>query len=167
MAEEAIGLAKSLSWTVEWGPSYLIPQESSVEVPSSALIPTSRGRDLGNKKSYSVENEELKNWDRVEVYGTGMKWFFWQGRMLIDLEESDETEDEMEGDEWTNPELRQSIAASSMLKVRNPLSPTFFGSGKVNSNQISQLSMFISEKHITTLFINTTLTPSQQRNLER
>jgi hypothetical protein len=28
-----------------------------------------------------------------------MKGFFWQGRMLIDLEESDETEDEMEGDE--------------------------------------------------------------------
>ena len=137
MAEEAIGLAKSLNWTVEWGPNYLIhPAEIQEEAVSSVELLPKQGRALDNENNISVEGEKLKNWDKVEVYGTGMTGYFMNGTMLIDLDEMADEEEDKEfeddnGDEWTNPELRQNIAVSSMLKIRSQGSPVFFGSGKV------------------------------------
>jgi hypothetical protein len=130
MAEEAVGLAKSLNWSVEWGPSYLNPKKDEEEAVNCVNLVPSEGRKLGIKR-LSVEGEQLNNWDRVEVYGTGLKGYYWNGKMLIDAAES-ESDSDIEGDEWTNPELRESIAASSMVKVRKPSSNFFFGTGKVN-----------------------------------
>ena len=140
MAEEAIGLAKSLSWFVDNGPNFMkLSLDPSFEAPeapvsSSELIrpPEGRqGRKLGRKTKYSVEGELLKNWDKVEVYGTGLKGYYMNGDLMIDLEESSETEEEEIGDEWTDAILRQDIAVSSMVKVRKPGSLSYFGPRKV------------------------------------
>lgn len=136
MAEEAIGLAKSLSWTVETGPNFLNPlkedkpEDDPQAVSSTSLIPK-QGRRVG-PNNLSIEGESLKNWDRVEVAGTGMEGYYYNGTLVLDLdEEHSESASEDEGDEWTNPELRKNIAASSMIRIRKPSSYLFFGSGKV------------------------------------
>lgn len=167
MAEEAIGLAKSLDWVVEWGPNYLVPKvpllESSEVLVEPVAEKNTNGRVIDYQNKVSVEGEKLKNWDRVEVSGTGMKGYYYNGKMLLDLDETDEESDEEEiGDEWTNAELRQSIALSNMIRIRKPSANHFFGSGKV-----LEIASFISEKYVSTLFINTILTASQQRNIER
>lgn len=168
MAEEAIGLAKSLSWTVELGPNFLsLPNAGEPindSVDSTKLIPKKRGRKIGPNR-YSVEGEELKNWDRVEAYGTGLTGFYWNGKMLLDLDFSDESNSD--GDEWTNADLRNSIAASSIIKIRRPSSSQFFGRGKVKYKQLQEISNFIENHSITTLYINSILTALQQRNIER
>ncbi|OMJ71417.1 hypothetical protein SteCoe_30379 [Stentor coeruleus] len=172
MAEEAIGLAKSLSWTVEMGPNFLNPfkneqtEAESEAVSSTALLPY-KGRHIG-PNNISIEGEHLKNWDRVEVAGTGMEGYYYNGTLVLDLDEefSDSSSDD-EGNEWTNPELRHNIAASSMIRIRRPTSHLFFGSGKVTYKQIQEISSYIIQQHITTLYINTIITPLQQRNIEK
>ena len=139
MAEEAVGLAKSLNWVVEWGPSYMNPPKPEdnpdlIDIPSTPPAET-HGRDLDliNENRVSVEGERLNNWDKVTVPGTSVKGYYMNGKLLFSMNDSseDEEDDDEYGDEWSNAQLRQNIAVSSMLRVRNPNSNLFFGTGKV------------------------------------
>ena len=70
----------------------------------------------------------------------------------------------MESDnEWQNPNLRESVAKSSLIRCRKISSTTFFTKGKLN-----ELGLFIKqEKEINAIFINTTLTAIQVKKLEK
>ena len=70
--------------------------------------------------------------------------------------EMDEMKDEEADlyDEWKNELLRESIAKSSLIKVRQIHSSTFFTKGKLN-----ELGHFLKEnKSINVVFVNSTLT---------
>jgi hypothetical protein len=57
-------------------------------------------------------------------------------------------------DEWKDALLRESVAKSSLVRVRKIHSGTFFPKGKLND-----LGFFLKEnKDINVVFINTTLT---------
>lgn len=69
--------------------------------------------------------------------------------------EFDEANDENDlQDEWKNELLRESVAKSSLIKVRKIHSGTFFTKGKMND-----LGYFIKEnKSVNVVFINSQLT---------
>lgn len=74
-----------------------------------------------------------------------------------------ETEgNEEEKDEWQNPSLRESLALHSLLRVRQPLSSHFLGKG-----QLSTIHSRLISHSISLVFLNTSLTPLQHRNLEK
>ena len=71
---------------------------------------------------------------------------------MVDMKEEDENDIE---DEWKNVLLRESIAKSSLVKLRRIHSGTFFQKGKMN-----EMGFFIKENpDINVVFINSTLTP--------
>lgn len=101
LAEEAIGLAKSAGWEV----------------------------DYGMKFQSLTEEEEEEN---------GTK------------------------DEWEDEELRESIAVGSLMRVRSANSPTFLGKG-----QLASVHSHLHSSHIPLVFVNSSLSPLQLRNLEK
>ncbi|OMJ81041.1 hypothetical protein SteCoe_18606 [Stentor coeruleus] len=162
MAEEAIGLVKSLSWTVEMGPNFLNPlKENQPEVMNPLSLLPDNDHPI-NPIASSIENENLKTPDQVYLSDSVKESYNIKTQTLsINQDNSDSSSDD-EGNEWTNPELRHNIAASSMIRIRKPSSYLFFGTGK-----ISELTAYIIQSHITILYINTILTPLQQRNIEK
>ena len=63
-------------------------------------------------------------------------------------------DDEVQDDEWTNAELRDSFATSCLIRCRKISSTTYFTKGKLN-----ELGMYIKDNQaINTVFINSTLT---------
>lgn len=80
--------------------------------------------------------------------------------------EPDQTEDNEEYDlydEWKNELLRESVAKSSLIKVRKIHSSTYFTKGKLND-----LGYFLKDNpEINVVFINSTLTALQQKKLEK
>jgi hypothetical protein len=169
MAEEAVGLAKSLGWSIEQGPAFLErkdPEEVQEVVESAQVIPVS-GRKIG-MNDRTVEGEQIKNWDKVYVHGTNLHGYFFNGKLMIDHENYSEGSDsDIEGlNEWTDPGLRQNLAVSGLVRIRKQGAPGFFGKGKVTFNQIVEITNHVKNFKISTVFINTLLTPVQQRNLE-
>lgn len=66
-------------------------------------------------------------------------------------------------DEWKNELIRESMAKSSLIKIRKIHSSTFFQKGKLND-----LGYFLKENSdINVVFINATLTALQQKKLEK
>jgi 50S ribosomal subunit-associated GTPase HflX len=66
-------------------------------------------------------------------------------------------------DEWKNELLRESVAKSSLIKVRRIHSSTYFTKGKLND-----LGYFLKDNEdINVVFINSTLTALQQKKLEK
>ena len=173
MAEEAVGLAKSLGWSIEWGPSLVThdPADPSSASPlanavdSSEVIP-SAGRQLGPTRS-TVEGEPINNWDKVYIHGTNMHGYYLNGRLMIDTENyTDSGSDTEELNEWTDPELRQNLAASGLVRIRQQGAPGFFGKGKVVFKQIAEISSHVAKTRVSAVFVNSLLSPGQQRNLE-
>lgn len=74
------------------------------------------------------------------------------GDLLLDL--SSESDDTI-AHEWRNKIIRESIAKSSLLKVKRIHSSTFLSKGKVQT-----LGEFIKENKINAVFINSTLSPT-------
>lgn len=133
MAEEAVGLAKSLGWHIEFGPNFVgRNNEDEADAVDSGYYLKRPGRKLGINK-HTVEGEELKNGDKVYAYGTGLHGYYIDGLMHIDVENytSDTESDEEELNEWTDASLRQNIAVSGLIRVRRQGAPGFFGKGKV------------------------------------
>jgi len=158
MAEEAIGLAKSLGWQVCYGPNQPVEPVEPEEVQVEETQEETFGRKIKLEYStHTVEGERLYDWDKVYVLDTGIKGYYYKGKLIMELSESDsETEDE-----WANTEVRESLAESSTVRVRRPGSSNFFGSGKV-----VEIGKFIAENRIDLIFINYSLNASQQKNLE-
>lgn len=65
-------------------------------------------------------------------------------------------------DEWKDVIIRDSLAKASLIKIRNVASGTFFTKGKLN-----ELGLFIKERAIEVVFVNTTMTPLQVQKLEK
>ena len=66
-------------------------------------------------------------------------------------------------DEWKNELLRESVAKSSLIKVRKIHSSTYFTKGKLND-----IGYFLKDNEdINVVFINSTLTALQQKKLEK
>lgn len=81
--------------------------------------------------------------------------------MEMDGDENDGSYDMF--DEWKNELLRESVAKSSLIKVRKIHSTTFFTKGKLND-----LGYFLKDnKDINVVYINAQLTSLQQKKLEK
>jgi 50S ribosomal subunit-associated GTPase HflX len=66
-------------------------------------------------------------------------------------------------DEWKNELLRESVAKSSLIRVRKIHSSTFFTKGKLND-----LGYFLKENDkINVVYVNSTLSAMQQKKLEK
>lgn len=81
--------------------------------------------------------------------------------IVDDASDSDENRGDMYH-EWRNKLLLESLAKSSLIKVKRTYGKSFFTKGK-----IMDIGLFVKAKEIDCVFINTTLSPSQHKNLER
>ena len=128
-----MGLAKSLGWSIQPGPSFLARDSNDVDAVDSNFYLPGPGRKLGPSK-HTVEGEPLKNGDKVYAHGSGLHGYYFNGKMFLDVENySDETDtDQEELNEWSDPGLRQNLAASGLIRIRKQGAPGFFGTGKVN-----------------------------------
>jgi len=64
-------------------------------------------------------------------------------------------------DEWKNIILRESLALSSMIKIRKIKASTFLTKGRLN-----EIGQYVMENKIDCVFFNYTLSPVQKRNIE-
>jgi 50S ribosomal subunit-associated GTPase HflX len=79
------------------------------------------------------------------------------------MDQAEDNEDYDMYDEWKNELLRESVAKSSLIKVRRIHSSTYFTKGKLND-----LGYFLKDNEdINVVFINSTLTALQQKKLEK
>lgn len=155
MAEEAVGLAKSLSWTVEFGPKATQSSQTTQEKAKAG-----RRFPRSSATSHTIDGDELHIGDRVEVPGTGLKGWYYKEGLMVDMNSILTSSDEE--NEWENQALRESIAETSIIRVRDERSPTLFGSG-----QVRDLGVYIAEIRPSIVFINHNLTTLQQKRLER
>jgi len=82
--------------------------------------------------------------------------------MEIDNDDIDNHQADMY-DEWKNVLLRESVAKSSLIRVRKVHSSTYFTKGKLN-----ELGYFLKDNSdINVVFVNATLTSLQQKKLEK
>lgn len=158
MAEEAVGLAKSLGWSVEYGPK--AAQVTSKQSSDSEDDAPGRCFTSSHRPSHTIDGEELHYGDRVSIPGTGLVGWFRPGGMEIDLDATSDEEDS--GDEWQNPAIRENIAMTSIVHMRDTRPGTFFGAGKVR-----ELGEFITAALPSMVFVNYALTSLQQRKLEK
>ena len=81
----------------------------------------------------------------------------------MEMDQAEDNEEYDLYDEWKNELLRESVAKSSLIKVRKIHSSTYFTKGKLND-----LGYFLKDnKDINVVFINSTLTALQQKKLEK
>jgi 50S ribosomal subunit-associated GTPase HflX len=78
----------------------------------------------------------------------------------MDVDDAEDDEGDVY-DKWKNVLLRNSIANSSLVKVKKIKASTFFSKGRLN-----ELGEFIKKNKVNALFVNTVLSPVQQRNLQ-
>lgn len=101
------------------------------------------------------ENRKYKDGDYI--YSDEVQGVFWKGGVVVDGHDEEDI-----ADEWKNEILRDSLAKSSLVKVRKQSSGTFFTKGKLN-----EIGLFVEENDVDVVFVNTTLTPLQQKKLEK
>ena len=81
-----------------------------------------------------------------------------RGGLIVDNDEAFDTDDE-----WTNPQLRESIARSSLIRVRKMSTTNYFSKGKLN-----ELGHFLKKNtDIDVVFMNTDLTAVQVKKLQK
>lgn len=64
-------------------------------------------------------------------------------------------------DEWKNTNLREHLALNSMCSINNLKASTFFSKGRLN-----EIGNYIRETEADILFVNTSLSVIQRRNME-
>jgi small GTP-binding protein len=167
LAEEAIGLAKSLDWHIVKGPFWKkendihdpVSWKDEVDDPKRSIYHQYRNKNSENYKSElkkSLEKENIKDGDFV--YAGKIKGIYYNGGILGGGSES-ESEDIY--DEWKNILLRESLANSSLVKVKNIKASTFFTKGRLN-----EICQYLQHSKADVIFVNTTLSFVQKRNLE-
>lgn len=87
-----------------------------------------------------------------------MRGVYHEGGLLAGGSDSDE---DNIFDQWKNILLRETLATSSIINVRTIKASTFFSKGR-----LAQLGTFIKNSKADVVFINTTLSIVQKRNLE-
>lgn len=136
-AEEALNLARASRWD---------------------LLPGPNAEPRGG-----WDNDALAEADDREAF----KWLTSRARLApegwhLDRGE-EESDDELDVDEeaWKDPVIRAQWAETCIVKVRHINPNTFFGKGKV-----AELAVYVAQNPCRYVFVNTTLTPTQTRNLE-
>lgn len=136
-AEEALALARANRWD---------------------LLPGPNGEPEGGWNDDAlVRAEEREEWraltSRARLAPEG--WHLDRGE--------EESDDELDVNEeaWRDPIIRRQWAETTIIKVRHIEPNTFFGKGKVQ-----ELAVYIGNNPCRYVFVNTTLTPTQTRNLE-
>jgi 50S ribosomal subunit-associated GTPase HflX len=104
-----------------------------------------------------INEHKPKDGDFVYV-GEKLKGVYYQGGVLAGGSDS---EGEDLYDEWKNLLLRESLANSSLVKVRNVKASTFFTKGRLN-----ELGRYLQTTKVDVIFVNTSLSFVQKRNLE-
>lgn len=90
-------------------------------------------------------------------------FFHYQQKNGVIVDDQSDSEDN--GDmfhEWRNKLVRQSIAMSSLVKMKKTIGKTFFTKGK-----LMDIGLFVRDNSIDCVFINCELTPTQHKNIER
>lgn len=114
------------------------------------------------KEAYRQKKEEgIKDGDYV--YSVGWQGVYWRGGLIVDmLEEWDKGHKQQvfgAEDDWRS----ESLAGSSIVKLRKVSSTTFFTKGILN-----EIGYTIKDKpEVNVIFINSTLTSMQLKKLEK
>ena len=105
-----------------------------------------------------MKNRKLKNGDFYSE--DGVSGVYSNGGIYANLseDESDLTSD----NEWTNLSLRNSLAVSSVVLIREIKPSTYF-----NKEKINLLKFYIENNKVDSFFINTILSNTQKRNLSK
>lgn len=122
LAEEAIGLVKSMDWSVAKGPNWDTKEESTSEEEelSDSEELSARNKVLNDELTFSKSaNIELARSEKIKdgdyVYGPGVQGVFFNNGVIWDVHDDDEMAEE---DEWLNANLRESVARSSIIRCR-------------------------------------------------
>ena len=142
LAEEAVGLAKSMRWDVIKGPLWDEVQSEAVEETLD---------QLEEMRSKRPENGQY-------VYGESIQGVWWKNGIIPDLDEDNASI----YDEWKNEKLRDCIARSSLMKLRNISGGTYLTKGKLN-----EIGDFVKNENIDVVFVNDTLSPMQINKLQK
>lgn len=185
LAEEAVGLVRSLDWTVVRGPTWTTLLDDEVEEDAESSADEAERLQEGAQGSEgSTIKEEFEDGPRPRrpsefsrqaniarlrrenirdgdyVYGPGIRGVFYRGGVILDF---DEDPSKKEQDEWRNANLRESVARSCLVRCRKVSSTNYFTKGKLN-----ELGLHIKENpDINVVFVNTSLTGIQIKKLEK
>ncbi|CAI2361074.1 unnamed protein product [Moneuplotes crassus] len=161
-AEEAIGLAKSLGWNVVPGPGWKQEYTDKIQEEYGSeeeqLSEETYGSDYDSDGYVKPEraNKVFKNGDYV--YTATAQGVFWEDGIITDPHE----EEFDLYDEWKNKLVRDSMAKSILINVKKVSSSLFFTRGKLND-----LGQYIKSQDVEVVYVNTMLTPIQQKKLEK
>lgn len=136
-AEEAIDLARATRWDILPGPN---------------------GEPRGGWDDAALAQAEALEQQRREESSAQLVpegWHLDRGE-----EESDDEYDVWE-EAWRNEVIRRQWAETCVIKIREINPGTFFGKGKV-----TELALYVADNPCRFVFVNTTLTPTQTKNLE-
>ncbi len=111
-----------------------------------------------NKSQQPKKSNRVKNGDYIYSPDGKIKGVYFNGGVYAG---GSETEEDDLYDEWKNLLLRESLAFSSLVKVKRTKASTFFTKGRLN-----ELGQFIKSQKLDVIFINTSLSFVQKRNLE-
>ena len=87
-----------------------------------------------------------------------MQGVYWKKGLIVDTHE----EEFDLYDEWKNQLVRDSMAKSILINVRNVSSSMFFTRGKLN-----EIGQYIKTQTVDVVYVNTMLTPLQQKKMEK
>lgn len=124
---------------------------------SDSLVPPEK-LSVYDKYKAKKESKKFKPSNGDYVFSGGLKGVFYNGGIM---QGGSETEDDDLYDEWKNVLLRESLALSSLLKVNLIKASTFITKGRLH-----QIGLFLQENPVDVVFINSTLSYVQKRNLE-
>ena len=184
LAEEAVGLVKSLNWSLARGPNYetsVNDSDDERDLGESDSEDEDGDKRLKRKEEYIKENAHLlqdeDGWitfnkqdnvaqikkegitDGDYVYAPGLQGVYFKGGLILDF--VDDVQDEE--DEWKDINMRESVARSSLIRCRKTSSTTYFTKGKLN-----ELGLFIKDDpSINVIYINSSLTPLQIKKLQK
>jgi len=153
-AEEAIGLAKTLSWDIVKGPFW--SPDDAVEDPKDENY--SR---IMHKEDIEKQFKEQNIMDGDYVYTPCFQGVYWKGGVIVDAFASSEEEEDLY-DEWHDKLKRESLAKNSLIKVKAISGSTFFTKGK-----LLEIGEYIKDTKPDIVFMDTLLTPLQQNKLEK
>lgn len=135
-AEEALALGRSMRWDLVPGPHN--PRDGW----DDAALEAAEGRELQRRVESGAFDLVPTGWHR-------------------DREGESDDEYDVHEESWKAPDIRRQYAETCAVKVRRIDPFHYFGKGK-----IAELALYVARNPVSYIFINTTLTPTQSRNLE-
>jgi len=136
-AEEGLGLARAMRWDILPGP------HDPTDGWDEEALEAAEERDLHRRIEGGAFDPVPEGWHRDRGDG-----------------ESDDEFDVHE-EAWKSPVIKRQYAETCTVKVRRIDPLHYFGKGK-----IAELAMYVAKNPCDFVFINTTLTPTQSRNLD-